>query len=176
MIPVPDKGGNLKNRGAIAEAGVAGTGEIAEPYVVFVVEDDQDDRLLLTKTLRQSPHIHEIRCYNSGDDLLFHLGKEMYYSDSVIHTLPTVILLDIHVPGASGMVALRQLKTHALTSEIPVIISTNDGSEESMAEAYRLKADGYLLKPVSLDDIHSVLARKWQWPDNRSQFQPGHAP
>jgi CheY-like chemotaxis protein len=144
----------------------AGGAQIAEPYMVFLVEDDQDDRALMTKTLRQSPHIHEIRPYDSGDTLLFDLGREMYYSNSVIHTLPTVILLDMHMPGAGGMAALRQLKSHTLTANVPVIVSTNDSSPETMREAKRLNANAYLIKPLNLEELHQALAGAWLWPDS----------
>ena len=149
----------------VQKAGAAASGaQITEPFMVFLVEDDQDDRALMTKTLRQSPHIHEIRPYDSGDNLLFDLGREMYYSNSVIHTLPTVILLDMHMPGQGGMAALRQLKAHTLTSSIPVIVSTNDNSPETMGEAKRLGAAAYLQKPINLEELHKALTGAWAWP------------
>jgi CheY-like chemotaxis protein len=138
----------------------------ADPYLVFLVEDDRDDRLLLAKTLRQSPRIHDIRPYESGDKLLFDLGTQMYYSDSVIHTLPTVILLDVHTPGAGGIAALRQLKSHSLTAGIPVLIVTNDDSIDTIREARRLGADAYLIKPLDLEDLHQALAGEWAWPES----------
>ena len=131
----------------------------ADPYIVFLVEDDQDDRLLLAKTLRQSPRIHDIRSYENGDKLLFDLGTQMYYSDSVIHTLPTVILLDVHTPGAGGIAALRQLKGHARYRRIPVVMLTSSREDRDLLAAYDLGVNSYIEKPVSFDKFIDVAGQ-----------------
>lgn len=129
----------------------------AKKFTVFIVEDDIDDRNLMLHTLRQSPYISKIHCFGSGDKLIGHIALEGYYGGGPAETSPTLLLLDIHLPGANGIEILEELKDHPSTSRIPVLIVTNDISREKFADAVRLKANGYLNKPIDLDKIHEAM-------------------
>ncbi len=71
---------------------------------------------------------------------------------------PDLILLDVMMPGCDGWEILRQLKLSRQSREIPVIICSVLDDEQL---AVSLGADGYLLKPVSQDDLLQALHR-WQ--------------
>ncbi len=57
-----------------------------------------------------------------------------------------LILLDILLPGISGMEVLKQLKSNPKTASIPVYMLTNLGQESIIDQAYKFGADGYLVK------------------------------
>ena len=136
-----------------------GTGQ----YTVFLVEDDFDDRLQMTGVLKDSPYIHDIHAFESADRLREHFRKEGYYGGQGPQG-PALILLDIHMPGTSGIEFLRELKGNPQTRDIPVIIITGDTSSERTQEAYHLKANAYVTKPIHLDYIHEVIYTGWGWP------------
>jgi PAS domain S-box-containing protein len=69
---------------------------------------------------------------------------------------PGVILLDLNLPDGYGLDLLSQLKADERTRNIPVIIIS---VEERKAEALKLGATGYLVKPFSQEDLHTELAR-----------------
>jgi len=69
---------------------------------------------------------------------------------------PGVILLDLHLPDGSGMELLALLKADPRTRNIPVIITS---VEERRAEALKLGALGYLVKPFSQQELRAELAR-----------------
>jgi diguanylate cyclase (GGDEF)-like protein/PAS domain S-box-containing protein len=62
--------------------------------------------------------------------------------------LPELILLDVMMPGMSGIEVLRQLRAQPETQDIPVIFVSADTSEQSQLEGLELGADDYLTKPV----------------------------
>jgi diguanylate cyclase (GGDEF)-like protein/PAS domain S-box-containing protein len=61
---------------------------------------------------------------------------------------PDLILLDVNMPGMSGIEVLRQLRQNAQTRNIPVIFVTADLSERNQLEGLELGADDYLTKPL----------------------------
>lgn len=61
---------------------------------------------------------------------------------------PELILLDMMMPGMSGLEVLKQLREQPETSLIPVIFITADNSEQSQLDSLELGADDYLGKPV----------------------------
>ena len=141
-------------------------------YTVFLVEDDPDDQKFMLGTLQRSPYIYNVHCFTSGNQLIGHIARERYYGGGLIQHLPTMILLDIHIPGASGIDILQELKDHPLTMDIPVIIVTNDLSQESAAKAFELKANAYITKPIHLDRIHEVIDTGWGWPMKKQDPKP----
>jgi diguanylate cyclase (GGDEF)-like protein/PAS domain S-box-containing protein len=61
---------------------------------------------------------------------------------------PELILLDVMMPGMSGIEVLRRLRAGQATRDIPVIFVTADTSEQSQLDSLDLGADDYLTKPV----------------------------
>ncbi|MGZ4818359.1 MAG: response regulator [Terriglobales bacterium] len=74
-----------------------------------------------------------------------------------LRTLPDAILLDITMPGGTGMQVLRRLKTSVKTSLIPVIIISASLDPETIASAKSAGADEYFGKPPDLDRLLGVL-------------------
>ena len=70
---------------------------------------------------------------------------------------PTLILMDIMLPGMDGLEATRQLKADPLTNQIPVIALTSlvmKGDEERIRAA---GCDGYIAKPLAYKDFLTVI-------------------
>jgi CheY-like chemotaxis protein len=132
-----------------------------QQYTVFLLEDDSDDRRQAVHTLKNSPFIYNVHCFDNGDAMIKHFAGEGYYSGSVMRRIPTLIMLDVHVPGTDGLEILKDLKEHPLMKDIPVIILTGDASNRIALDAYKLNADAFIKKPLNLDHIHDVIKRGW---------------
>jgi DNA-binding response OmpR family regulator len=70
---------------------------------------------------------------------------------------PDVIVLDLQMPGGTGVEALRKLKTSAKTSSIPVIVLSGSGDADTPAAVTTLGADQFLLKPIQGDTLYRAL-------------------
>ena len=81
---------------------------------------------------------------------------------------PDVVLLDINLPGMSGLEALAEIKTQH-PSVIVVIITAYDDVETTV-EAMRLHAFDFVPKPIDLDVVRSVLDRAFRTQSVRSTF------
>ena len=84
---------------------------------------------------------------------------------------PSLILLDIMLPGLSGLEVLRQLKSEKVTASIPVILLTARATEADRVLGLEFGADDYVTKPFSPRElvlrIQSILRRAQTPPDER---------
>jgi two-component system, OmpR family, phosphate regulon response regulator PhoB len=60
---------------------------------------------------------------------------------------PDCVLLDMHMPGMSGLDVCRVLRTDDRTRDLTVVMLTADGAAAEKAEAFALEADDYIVKP-----------------------------
>jgi two-component system response regulator len=66
---------------------------------------------------------------------------------------PQLILLDLHLPGMSGIEFLRAVKGYPSTRHIPVVVLTASQSDQMIKECGRLGADTYIVKPLGLGSL-----------------------
>lgn len=129
----------------------------AKQYTVFLVEDDPDDTEYAIRILKKSPYVYNIHCFETGDELIGHFITEGYYSGNLVHHLPFLVMLDVHIPGASGLDTLKAIKAHPLTRDIPVIVLTGDLSSEVAENACESQANAFVTKPLHLESVHEVI-------------------
>ncbi len=109
---------------------------------VLIIEDDKFLRDLTEKAFKKENL--EVFIASEGEEAI-KIAKDK---------IPSVILLDIILPGLDGFEILKLLKVGDATKKIPVILFTNLGSQEDMASAKALGADAFLVKAHnSLDEI-----------------------
>jgi two-component system chemotaxis response regulator CheY len=108
---------------------------------ILVIEDEGFSRRIITGLLRQIGFIHVFEA-REGDEGI----------RETLRSRPQVVLCDIHMQPLDGLGYLAQLREHAdpEIAAIPVVFLTADKQQETVLSAKQLKADGYLVKPVSL--------------------------
>lgn len=111
--------------------------------MIFCVEDDPNIRELEVYTL-QSVGFKALGI-GSGDELFKALecGK------------PTLILLDIMLPGEDGLSLLKRLRSDKRTAQVPVIMATAKGSEFDKVHGLDNGADDYIAKPFGMMEMVS---------------------
>jgi CheY-like chemotaxis protein/signal transduction histidine kinase len=111
---------------------------------ILVIDDDPH----FAQMLRELVHERGFKCLLSD-------SGERGIQDA-LEFLPDGIVLDLGLPGISGMEVLEKLKSDPHTRPIPVhVISGSDYSRNALY----LGAIGYLMKPVSLSDVQIALQR-----------------
>jgi two-component system cell cycle response regulator DivK len=77
---------------------------------------------------------------------------------------PDLILMDIHLPGISGIEALKVLRADAATAAIPVIAVTASVMQQDRKQITEAGFEAYVGKPINLkeflDAVHATLERK----------------
>ena len=70
---------------------------------------------------------------------------------------PDLVLLDINLPGKSGLEVLAELKQDPELSSIPVVMLTSSEAAQDLQQAYALHANCYVIKPLDLDQLLQVI-------------------
>jgi DNA-binding NtrC family response regulator len=73
---------------------------------------------------------------------------------------PDLVLLDIHLPGVSGLQLLEVLRSR--DPDASVIMLTGQADVRTAVEAMRLGAENFLTKPVELNHVEAALERAWE--------------
>lgn len=73
------------------------------------------------------------------------------------HDKPDIIMLDIMMPGISGVEVLKQIRT--IDKDIPVIMVSAIDDKDQIIECLNLGANGYITKPISSEKIISSVKR-----------------
>jgi CheY-like chemotaxis protein len=124
---------------------------------ILLVEDDSSDAELLIRAFKKAGVQNPIRHLDNGDAALFYLQGIDTYIDRDKNPLPALILLDLKLPGMSGLELLRWLRQQKNLRRIPVLVLTSENDARLMDAAYDAGANSYLLKSVSPDEIERVV-------------------
>jgi DNA-binding NtrC family response regulator len=113
------------------------------PIRVLVVDDDETFRFAMGRRLRGSGHHAE--CVGSGEAALARLAKQEF----------DVVLLDLRMPGLSGVDTLRRIRETGVSTE--VVVLTGHPDYDDCVEAMKLGAFHYLRKPMETSLIEETL-------------------
>jgi len=106
---------------------------------ILVVDDQEEIRELLSAFLTREGY--QVVLAASGDETLTIAQRDN----------PSVILLDVNMPGLNGIDTCRGLKGHERTWHIPVIVAT--AYRERVLEAFDAGADDFVTKPFRLEEL-----------------------
>jgi DNA-binding NarL/FixJ family response regulator len=112
---------------------------------VAIVEDIKDIREGLQLLIDSNEGFSCTNTYSTAEDALLHLPN----------ILPDVVLMDIHLPGISGIEAVKKLKVQF--PSVQFIMSTIYEDDENIFESLKSGATGYLLKKTSPDKILEAI-------------------
>ena len=121
---------------------------------VLLVDDNDADAELTSNVLRKVDPTLKITRVKDGAEALDYVFREGAYRDRP-RGLPALILLDLHMPNVGGSDVLQSLRSDELTQDIPVLILTGSVNQRDRMEAGQLGAAGYLMKPLSLDELRA---------------------
>lgn len=116
------------------------------PGLVHVVDDDASFRTAVERRLKLAGY--GVATYSSAQDLLDRLPGD----DG-----PGCILLDVQIPGLSGLQLQSQLA--ALGSTLPIVFVTGYADTATTVRAIKAGAEDFLTKPVSSEDLLDALDR-----------------
>jgi DNA-binding response OmpR family regulator len=107
------------------------------PELIYVVEDDMDVSRLIEHNLRTAGY--EVSTFLSGVPVV----------SSAALAPPSLFLLDIMLPGMSGIDLCRQIRQHEQLGKTPVIFLSARTQEPDRLQAFDAGGDGYITKPFS---------------------------
>jgi len=113
-------------------------------YTILVVDDDENNRDMLSRRLKRKEY--KVLTASDGPEALELAGRE----------LVDLVILDIMMPGMSGLEVLKLLRQTRTATELPVIMASAKGESQDVVNALELGANDYATKPL---DFPVLLAR-----------------
>ncbi len=142
------------------------------PVDILVVDDNDSQRASIVLALEKSiPNVVVIAVENGIEALDFLLSRGAW-TDRVGEDPPRLIMLDISLPGASGIHLLGQIRSLAPNDTLaltPVVMFTDSRARGDITESYRHGANSYITKPLSVPDFQAVVESVGRYWINQNQ-------
>ena len=119
---------------------------------ILLAEDDPTDADFFQRALNR---------LDTPPDLVWCRTGSQAFTDLVECTtkqqLPRVAVVDIKMPGMSGLELLEKIKSNDEIKHLPVIIMSSSDEPSDIARAYDNGANGYLVKPNKFRDLRELV-------------------
>ena len=127
-------------------------GELAD---VLLVEDDPGDALLIQESFGPA-EVSNRRCHvaSHSDQALRFVRRTGEFTEA---PRPKLILLDLKLGETHGLDVLAELKGDSDLLSIPVVVLSSSRHPTDIDRSYALHANGYIVKPVGLDDFVEAI-------------------
>ena len=117
---------------------------------ILLVEDDQVDAMTVRRALKELHITNRLEHAENGEEALAYLRD----SD---RERPCLILLDINMPGMSGIEFLQVIKAAPEMKRIPVVVLTTSDEQKDKVETFDLGVAGYMRKPVDYRQFVEII-------------------
>jgi two-component system phosphate regulon response regulator PhoB len=133
-------------------------------HSVLVVEDDDDIARLLQHHLEGANF--SVQTFGSATGVI----------EAAEGKVPSLFLLDIMIPGGSGLDLCRQIRQHRLLASTPIVFLTARGSESDRVTGLDTGGDDYITKPFSPRELVArvkAVLRRFERPLHPSKISAG---
>jgi DNA-binding response OmpR family regulator len=130
---------------------------------IVIAEDDPDIRSMIAAKL--SDEGHQVTATGDGVAALVAVRREK----------PDAVVLDMQMPGMSGLEVVRLLRIDPLTAEVPVIMVTAHSEPPYVGESFLSGADDFLAKPFSPRELAMRVEQMLTNGRHTSTRPPGEA-
>jgi CheY-like chemotaxis protein len=123
---------------------------------ILLAEDDTNDAGLTLHVLSNMPSPVPVVHVKDGAEALSCLYRRDAFSSRDTGA-PSLVLLDLKMPGVDGFAVLRQVKGDAAMSAVPVAVFTSSREPSDLARSYELGTNAYVVKPVDFEAFTRTL-------------------
>jgi CheY-like chemotaxis protein len=138
---------------------------------VLYADDDENDLFLMERAFSKLHLPIPLRTVSDGKQAIAYVSGKPPFSDRIANPLPCLVLLDLSMPGRTGLEVLKWIRTEASLSIVPVIILTSSNQQSDIERARSLGANGYFIKPGEPDDLVRLVEEL-----HRYWLKEGHTP
>ncbi|NTU75774.1 MAG: response regulator [Anaerolineaceae bacterium] len=124
---------------------------------ILLVEDNESDAELTQRAMAKNRMTNPLVVVDNGRQALDYLLGQGNFTGEEPPELPALVLLDLNLPGMSGLEVLRQIRAHERTRLLPVIMLTTSMEDHDMTRSYELGANSYIRKPVDYNEFVQTI-------------------
>lgn len=124
---------------------------------ILLVEDDANDVFFLKLAFQDAQVKESLQIVTDGQQAIAYLSGSGQFADRSVYPIPYLILLDLKLPYVMGLDVLKWVRQRPEFDASIVIVLTSSQDPRDLEQAYRLKTNGYLVKPSSLEKLHLLV-------------------
>jgi chemotaxis family two-component system response regulator Rcp1 len=121
---------------------------------ILLVEDNPGDVRLAQEALKESAIPSTLAVLEDGEHVMDYLKQRGEYG---LVPRPNLILLDLNLPGKSGLEVLQEIKRDPDLRRIPIMVLTTSTNQQDIDNSYGSYANGYVIKPPDILSFAHVL-------------------
>ncbi|MFP4179478.1 MAG: diguanylate cyclase [Spirochaetaceae bacterium] len=129
-----------------------------EPFHILIIDDDQEQVSYYALILQQAGMITSVA------------SDPMKVLSILVESRPDLILMDIYMPGCSGIELTKLLRQHEAFITIPIIFLSLENNRDRQMEAIGEGGDDFIIKPISPDYLSSMVQLRAQRNRNLRYF------
>jgi CheY-like chemotaxis protein len=118
--------------------------------LLFLIDDDADDQHVFAEALSEVDDSISLLTASNGLDALETLRRAP-------SRLPDLIFLDLNMPKMNGKQFLKEIKSTAQLSNIPVVIYSTSSARVDREETLDLGASDFIVKPNSYGEVRNAI-------------------
>lgn len=141
--------------------------------VILLVDDNPHDVVLIRLAFRKVGIIDTIQLVKDGTEAMCYIKGEGRYTDRTQYPPPTLVLLDLKMPGTSGFDVLKWIRAQSSLDSMVVVVMSGSKEDADIKLAYELKANSYLIKPTKFEDLVKMMESLKEYCSWRQKY--GHA-
>jgi CheY-like chemotaxis protein len=120
---------------------------------ILLLEDERATAALVVQLLAAERITNPIESMVTGEAALEYFNRVVDSQAS----MPVLCVLDLSLPGVTGLEVLRHIRTTPELAHLNVIMLTGSGNDADIEAAYELGIDAYLIKPAGVHGLPDVV-------------------
>jgi len=116
---------------------------------IFLIEDNAGDVLLVREAMREIDLPCHLEVVHDGEGAICRLSQMMEEGRGT----PDLVLLDLNLPGLSGLEVLSFIKNYRPWDHIPVVVFSTSDAARDIASCYQRQANCFVTKPIGFEDL-----------------------
>ena len=124
---------------------------MAKQFVLYA-DDDENDAFLIRHAFKQAGSPDLLTVVSDGQQVIDFLQSALANGNEI----PSIILLDLKMPGKSGFDVLSWVRSNPALRALPVIVLTSSSHDSDVRRSYELGATAYLVKPSNPEEIRRL--------------------
>ena len=124
---------------------------------LLLVDDSPDELILMQMGLKRAGIAVPQVIVGSGDEALDYLFARGGHAGRDTSVQPRLVLMDLHMPGKSGVDVLREIRANPATAGLKVVIFSSSEDPAEIIGAHAHGANSYLCKPLSVTGMQNTI-------------------
>ena len=109
---------------------------------ILYAEDDENDAFLANHAFEKAGILNPLVVVSDGKAAIEYLAGTAQYANRTEYPLPCLVLLDLKMPGVSGLEVLKWIRSQRSVCTLPVLMLTSSNQDGDVHRAYILGANG----------------------------------